>query len=74
MVMIMLDASAFEGPMLMMICGCLGGSGLGNGSQSLMLGGFISRSLALGIYFPGTVWSPGTYTRGGGATSGGTCG
>ena len=42
MVMITLAASAFEGPIQMMICECLGGSGLGNGSQSPMLGGYNS--------------------------------
>ena len=37
----------------MMIGGCLGGSGLGNGSQSLMLGGYVSWSLMLGHMFTG---------------------
>ena len=53
MVMITFAASAFGGPIQMMIGGCLGGSGLGNGSQSLMLGGYVSWSPMLGHMFTG---------------------
>ena len=64
MVMITFAASVFGGPIQMMIGGCLGGSGLGNGSQPLMLGGYISRLLTLGICFPGTVGIPGELSSG----------
>ena len=42
--MIASGASAFGGPMLLVVSGCLGGSGLGIGSYSGMLGDCDSRS------------------------------
>ena len=72
--MITLVASAFGGPIQMMIGGCLGGSGLGNGSHSLMLGGYNSWSPMLGRRFPGTIELPQEVSSGDDAASERTCG